>query len=241
MDQREDGKVSLAERFVKAMQPLPEDHFYKEALMQSMWSIDQFAALIAGLTPENYKRGERGDTQISGKVYAKREAYATKVFRQFLDQFKNGTAPRGWAASDNRIWMSSWRYIKWVSENDIPMNQRFFNELPLSLMELYFEFQPIHIALRVASKRSRAYHIAFYLKHAEELLKELPGLTPTQVYRHPRMENIERHIRELGGRYKKRTIIESWLPKIIDLKRGRPPKVKPPSFLLSEAAVKSTS
>ena len=226
MDQREDGKVSLAERFVKAMEPLPEDHFYKEALMQSMWSIDQFAALIAGLTPENYERGEKGDTQISEKVYAKREAYATKVFRQFLDQFKNGTAPRGWVARDNRIWMSPWRYIKWIAENNILINTRFFNELPLSLMELYFEFEPINTALRVASKYSRAYHMALYLKHAEELLKEQPGLTPTQVYRHPRMENVERYIRELKGQCKKRTILESWLPKIIDSKHGRPPKAK---------------
>lgn len=226
MDQEEDGKVSLVERFVKAMQPLPEDHFYKEALMQSMWSIDQFAALMAGLTPENYERGEKGNTLISEKVYAKREAYATKVFRQFLDQFKSSKAPRGWVTSDNRIWMSSWRYIKWVVENDIPMNQRFFNELPLSLMELYFEFQPTHIALRVASKHSRAYHMAYYLKHAEKLLKEQPDLTPIQIYRDPRMEHIERYIRELGGRCKKRTITESWLPKLIDLKRGRPRKVK---------------
>lgn len=127
MNQEEGGKVSLVERFVKAMQPLTEDHFYKESLMQSMWSIDQFAALIAGLTLENYKRGERGNTQISKNVYSKREAYATKVFGQFLDQFRSGTAPRGWIANDNRIWMSSWRYIKWVVENDIPMNQRFFN------------------------------------------------------------------------------------------------------------------
>ena len=226
MDQREDGKISLLERFVKAMEPLTEDHFYKESLMQSMWSIDQFAALIAGLTLENYKRGERGDTQISEKVYAKREAYATKVFRQFLDLFKSGKAPRGWAAGDNRIWMSSWRYIKWIVENDIPMNQRFFNELPLSLMELYFEFEPTNTALRVASKYSRIYHMAYYLKHAEALLKEQPDLTPTQIYRNTRMEHVERHIRDLGGCYKKRTIIESWLPKIIDLKRGRPPKVK---------------
>jgi hypothetical protein len=93
-------------------------------------------------------------------------------------------------------------------------------------MELYFEFEPTRTALRVASKRSRAYHMAYYLKHAEELLKEQPDLTPIQIYRHPRMENVERHIRELGGRYKKRTIVESWLPKVIDLKRGRPPKVK---------------
>ena len=68
--------------------------------------------------------------------------------------------------------------------------------------------------------------MAYYLKHAEELLKEQPGLTPIQIYRHPRMENVQRHIRELRGHYKKRTITESWLPKVIDSKRGRPPKVK---------------
>ncbi len=224
MDREEDGKVSLVERFVKAMQPPTEDSIYKESLMGSLWSIDQFAALIAGLTPENYERGERGDTQISENVYAKREVYATKVFDQFLDQFRSGTVPQGYVASDNRIWMSPWRYIKWIAENNILINKRFFNELPLSLMELYFEFQPIPMALRVASKHSRAYHMALYLKHAEALLKEQPDLTPIQVYRHPRMEHVERYIRELGGRYKKRTITESWLPKVIDSKRGRPPK-----------------
>ena len=99
MDREVDGKVSL----VKAMQPLTEDQFYKESLMQSMWSVDQFAALIAGLTLENYERGERGETQISEDVYAKREAYATKVFDQFLDQFRSGKGPQGWVAGDNRI------------------------------------------------------------------------------------------------------------------------------------------
>jgi hypothetical protein len=43
---------------------------------------------------------------------------------------------------------------------------------------------------------------------------------------HPHMQNIQRYIRELGGKYKKRTIVESWLSKIVDRPRGRPKKIR---------------
>jgi hypothetical protein len=93
-------------------------------------------------------------------------------------------------------------------------------------MELFFEFMPTNLALRTASKHSRDYHEALYLQHAEKLREEVSGISPSEIYRHPRMENIERYIRQLGGNYKKRTILESWLPKIIDSSIGRPKKQK---------------
>lgn len=101
----------------------------------------------------------------------------------------------------------------------------FFEHLPLTLKELYFEFQPINSALRTAPRYSRAYHEAYYLDHARRHIDGIrPKPSPTEIYNDPHMQNVQRYIRELGGNYKKRTIVESWLPKIQKHPRGRPKK-----------------
>lgn len=218
--------MSLAEAFAKAFQPPPEEELYKAAINKTLWSIDEAAALIAGLTRENYKNGSKGSMTVSEEEFRKREDYATTIFSQMLDDLEKKKTLVKFIPIEDRIYFSPWRYIKWVAENEVKMHKRFFNELPLSLMELYFEFQPINIALRTASKHSRGYHEALYLKHAEEILETSPDLSPSEIYRHPHMQNVGRYIRELGGKYKKRTILESWLPKIINSFIGRPKKNK---------------
>jgi hypothetical protein len=94
---------------------------------------------------------------ISAEEFRKREGHATIVFRQMLDDLKKKKTLIKFIPIDDCIYFSPWRYIKWIAENDVKMHKRFFNVLPLSLMELYFEFQPINTALRTASKHSRNY------------------------------------------------------------------------------------
>lgn len=220
---------SLAERLRQAMLPPLEEEIYLAAIRQALWSIDQFAALMGGLTPENYKNGTKGSTQITDDQFIKREAYATKVFSQFLDYMEETSAVRDFVISDEHMFMSSWKFIKWIAENNIPMKKRFYTTLPLALKELYIEFQPISTALRTQPHYSRAYHEALYLQHAEELLEEFPSLTPKEIYQNPRMENVLRSLRSKNGHYKKRTILESWLPKLMKRERGRPKKPSKPS------------
>lgn len=217
--------VSLAEQFRLAMLPPSEEQIYQAAMQQKLWTIDEFAALMGGLTPENYKVGSKGIAKMTDEVFAKREAAATKIFSQFLDDMEKTTIARDFILADKSMYMSAWKYIKWVAINNIPMKKRFFNALPFELMELYFEFQPTSIALRTQSHYSRAYHEALYLEHAEKLIKQFPLLTPKDIFKHPHMENIRRMIRDLGGRYTQRTLRESWLPKLIKKTRGRPKKL----------------
>lgn len=104
-----------------------------------------------------------------------------------------------------------------MAQNEIFPNKRFFNAISKELRWIYFEFQPRQIALRKANKYSREYHKAYYLEHAELLLSASAEnqLTPQEIYDHPEMQNVLRYIHELKGKYKKRTITESWLPDLL--------------------------
>ncbi len=216
--------LSLSESFLRAMAPPLEADIYQSHMKQALWSIDEFSALMAGLTPENYKKGTKGSTLITDEIFVKREAFATQIFSQFLDYMGKNHVLEDFTTTDENMYMSSWKFIKWIALHNIPLKNRFFNSLPFTLMELFIEFQPINVDLRTAPLRSLAYHKALYLQHAQKLLKENPDLKPMQIYKDPRMQNIQRYIRELGGNYKKRTFLDSWLPEIIVSPIGRPKK-----------------
>jgi hypothetical protein len=217
-------KEDFARRFTQAVMPSEENSF-KSYFHRELWTPDQGAALVAGLDPETYRKGHA--IEFEPKEYAKRDAHATKVLTHFLDDAEKGIwRKKDFKIAENEIYVSTWKFIKWLSERDIKMHERFFNQLLLTQMELYFEFTPTNIALRTASRRSRAYHEAYYLKKAEQLMETLREvLSPTEVYDHPHMQDVLRYIRELGGHYTKRTIVTSWLPKLIDSPIGRPQKI----------------
>lgn len=217
--------MSLADDLATVFKTTDNDA-YKSAIERALWSLDEASALIAGLVPENYKNGSKGYMNISDEEFMKRNNYASTIFSQMLDDIDEKGTLAKFIPHDNRIFLSPWKYVKWIAENNIEINKRFFTALPLSLMELYYEFQPINTALRTASKHSRDYHQALYLQHAKKLMEELPEINISEIYRHSHMKNIERYIRELGGKYKQRTLLESWLPKIKKSVIGRPKKHK---------------
>lgn len=213
----------FAQRFSRAVMPSEENSF-RSCLRKDYWSVDQFASLLAGLDPETYKRGKA--QELPEKEYKKRAAGATHYFHLLLEDIEK----KNWRRAHlipvgDAICASSWRWIKWLAQQPIIPNPLFFEYLPLHLKELYFEFQPTESALRTALRHSRVYHEAFYLDHARRLLDwEVGDSTPSQIYKHPHMQNVERYIREMGGSYTRRTIVESWLRKLKTRSRGRPKK-----------------
>jgi hypothetical protein len=218
-------REEFAKRFAQAVMP-SEFNDYKAYLHNHLWSLDQCAALMAGLNPGCYKKGK--SVELLEKEHNKRAQVATRFFHQLLDDIEKGN----WRKHDlisigDSIYVSAWKCIKWIAQQQILTDKLFFEYLPLPLKELYFEFQPINTALRTASRRSRAYHEAYYLDHAQKL-KDWSGrkkLSPTEIYNNPHMQNVQRYIRELGGNYKQRTFVESWLQKLEERSRGRPKKV----------------
>lgn len=216
-------KEEFAKRFAQAVIP-SEFNDYKAYLHNHFWSLDQCAALIAGLNPDCYKNGQ--SFELSQKEYKKRAKHATHLFQRLLDDIDKGKwRKHDLLPIDDAVCISAWRCIKWIAQRQLVTHKLFFEHLPLTLKELYFEFQSINSALRIAPRHSRAYHEAYYLDHARRLIDwNRPRLSPTEIYNDPHMQNVQRYIRELGGKYKKRTIVESWLPKIQKQTRGRPRK-----------------
>ena len=53
------NRRSLAEQFADAMNPR-EENLYLSWMKEQFWSIDEFSALMGGITPKNYKNGTKG-------------------------------------------------------------------------------------------------------------------------------------------------------------------------------------
>lgn len=203
-------------------QNLSEDELYKSYFNKNFWTLDQFLALIVGLTPEKFnaliKFNKTFNEEEENKIYEAldiKEKFISDVeykkikYIQFIEE---------------TIEISPWKYIKWAAENEIPIIYKFFKCLPLYLMELLIEFQPMNTDLRLMPMHRREYHRALYLQHAEELIENIP-MTNEQIFQNEKMQNVLRYIRELGGNYKKSTIIKSWLPQLHPTrKKGRPKK-----------------
>lgn len=86
MDKAE-TKEEFAKRFAEAVMP-SEFNDYKAFLNEHFWSLDQSAALMAGLNPDCYKNGK--SIELSEKEYKKRAKHATRFFQQLLDDIDKG-------------------------------------------------------------------------------------------------------------------------------------------------------
>lgn len=203
---------------------------YKDHIIKELWSTDEFSALTQRLLPWRYKEivNENFDLEQLSNNERKQALAAMQLNNKLLFNIRNEKIENVHYIEKETL-ISAWKCIKWLAENQSPIKKMFYKSLPLSLMELYFEFQPMNAALRNKNIYSRDYHEAYYLKHAEELIKKNRNpMTPAEIYNHPYMkDNIQHYIREKGGYYKKRTILQSWIPKLYQKrKKGRPKKHK---------------
>ncbi len=217
-----------------------EDQIYKSYFEKTLWTIDEFSALMIGITPEKYEQLLREDIQnlsfedfrknqdVILKDFEKLKA-ANKIYERFMNRLKKDFSLIEFHSIDKRLTLSPWKFIKWIAMNSIPVKKKFFNELPLYLVEIYIEFQPINVAVRKEPKWHRNYHRALYLQHAGKVIEESKRkMTPEDIYNHPHMEWVRRTFKNINGKqvtYTKRTIKESWLSKIYPKKRGRPRKL----------------
>lgn len=203
---------------------------FNNYLIKEFWSIDELSALSYRMLPHRYK--EIVNNKFYDKHLSKNDrnkiAAAKRLKTRLLYDINSNNSKYVYLGKEEEENITSWKCIKWLAENQIPIDNLFFKALSFTLMELYFEFQPMNTALRNKRKDSRGYHEALYLKHAEELMKkENRQMSPTELYKHPHMKNVQRSIRDLKGYYKESTILKSWLPKLFPKRqKGRPKSPK---------------
>lgn len=229
MEASEYEKGSLWNSFQEAFGLKPPS--YKSYFKKDTWTIDEFAALMVGLTPHRFKEiCEKAEVDDPTLISRKELNQSLKANRLVSALFKDGSKVHSvklqYSESRGAFFMSCWRYIKWSAVNSIPMLVKFVEELPLILLELYCEFDPDEQTLRTQPKFHQRYHRTLYLKHALELIsRSQKPLSRKEIYSHSHMQNImDSFIDRQGKRvsYGYRTITESWLPKIDKKKRGRP-------------------
>ncbi len=195
----------------------------------TMWSIEAFGALTVGLTPDRYAhiRAGTGESPSNLELYlcSKADETTTKLLKDLIKRKDEYIQ-----LIDDQMVMTCWRYIKWVATSQISVKTKFVEHLPLILIELYLEFQPINEALRTRSRFSSAHHRAQYLEYAKELQRSSPRrLYRREIYDHPRMQRVADGFRDHNGKrktYSKRVIMNSWLKHIDPQPRGRPKSTK---------------
>jgi hypothetical protein len=215
-----------------------EPTLYKSYFKTELWSLQEFAALAVGITPDLYKNMANKHTTEVTKTNFTNFARANDILGLLVEDLRNETKSIGLdllknaiRTSDppklNKVYMLPWSFLKWAAIREIGLVGRFIKCLPLHLKQLYLEFRPVDYILRSCSPREREYHQAYYLRHAEHVINTSPiRLTRTALYNHPEMQNALRLIRKWGGHYSKRAITDKWLSKLENLKRGRPRKAE---------------
>lgn len=208
--------------------PPSEEVLYQSHFKSDLWSLEEFCALMGGLSPERHKAISEHKAENITQVDIKRLADAHKIFKQFLRHFEEVYTTEKMHEVNGDFYMTPWKFIKWIAMHEIPIKERFFDSLPLYLMEIFFEFGSTNTSLRTQPQWSRAYHEAYYLKNAQLVIHaSSQRLSRNAIYSHPRMQDVLRQVRQLGGHYTKRTITDIWLAKLEECKRGRPKKNSP--------------
>jgi len=201
---------------------------YLSYFQKEVWTISEFTSLVAGLSPEEFYEIHDDKNEIVYKKQFEKYCYANKIFKQFIKGLNKDITSEKIHSNGNELFLTLYQYVKWLAENQIPMKKIFAKALPLYLHEVFLEFQPLEKTIKTKPQWERDFHEAIYLKNAEQLMnKSKKKLTRKDIYDHPQMKWIKMTFKNKKGtqkKYSKRTIIDSWLPKIDPKKRGRPRK-----------------
>lgn len=208
-----------------------EEQAYKAYFKKAGWTIAEFSALIVGLTPDEYQTINDPNNSSVTKKQFEQYKQSNKIFSSFIkDNLKSPDTIdlNGIHSIEEGLYLSPWRYIKWIAEKQIPFKRKFMSALPLHLLELIQEFSPHNHGLKTIPQWKREHHKLLYQAHALKLIESSKQrLSRDEIFRHPQMEYIARTFIGKDNkqiRYKKRTITESWLAEIDPQKRGRPRK-----------------
>ncbi|NGX34812.1 MAG: hypothetical protein K1060chlam1_01169 [Candidatus Anoxychlamydiales bacterium] len=193
---------------------------YNDHIIKELWSTDEFSALTQRLLPKRYKEivDENFDLKQLSSNERKQALAAMKLNNKLLLDIENKKIENVYFIEKETL-ISAGKCIKWLVETQTPIKKMFFKALPLSLMELYIEFQPINNTLRNGEKKNPEYHRAYYIRAVEKLIKqERRPMKPKEIYNH--LKGVQHYLRELGCRAKKRTVIELWIPKAENYKKN---------------------
>jgi hypothetical protein len=204
------------------------EEIYQSYFEKTFWTISEFCSLMAGLTPDEFEKIDDKDNKTVTETEFKKYCHANKIYKKIVNWINKDIPIEQFYWNGEEMILTPYKYVKWSAENQIPFKKKFVKSLPLYLLEVILESQPIEKTIKTRPQWGRDYHEAIYLKNAEQIInKSKKRLSREEIYNHLQMKYIEMTFKNKDGtrkKYKKRTITESWLRKIDHQKRGRPRK-----------------
>lgn len=218
------SKPSLYE----ALFPTPkqaEEKEYRHYFSRDTWSIDEFSALMVGITPHRLKEIRATEITLENIKDIRKSSEATEIIGKFLKSFKSKSDIDELYFFNDTAYLSPWKFIKWLALNNIKIRNRFCSELPIHLLELYLFFHPENIKSIAQGKNLIEFHRNLYRKFALNILETHPDISREELYQ--RCKPAEAQFKDAKGKrkgYKKRTLKNEWLKEVHLLRRGRPKK-----------------
>jgi hypothetical protein len=112
-DKNDQSEATAATSFLARILATPtEDFIYRSYFTKELWSVDDFAALVAGLTPEKFREIGKQEGKHSKKEIT-RSLFAFKVIEKFYKSLKDILELS--VLSDNKWYMSPWKFMKWLA------------------------------------------------------------------------------------------------------------------------------
>ena len=206
--------AELLESMFPSGEPLDKSYFSEDS-----WPLWKFCLLAHRLRPEDIdtSRDEWHEYELD------RLDAARKLYQKFRKHIKEIALEEAILDLSAGLHMRPWKYMKWCARKGVRLPSLAIKSFPLSFSEQYLEFLDPLIS---KPKNSRDFHQAFYLQHAAAVRLQYSVYSYPDIYDHPHMQKVLRHIS--SGRkkpYTRKTILTSWLPKLFGkLSCGRPHK-----------------
>lgn len=198
-----------------------EKQEYKRYFTRELWSVEEFGALMAGMTPDEFKKYEKKTN--NPKIYKKILTSVKLINKFYKSRLRNKCD--GCFFFKKAAYFSPWRYIQWMAHNNIPIRKRFAEQLPFHLMELYLFFQLDNIKSYAQGKNLSEFNKNLYQKYAKEILEKHPHISRDQLYQ--RCKYAEIQLKDEKGKrkpYSEKYLKYEWLKEINPKPVGRPKK-----------------
>lgn len=209
-----------------------EEDRYKSFFSRDVWSAEEFGALVCGFDPTRLKE------ILNEKIFPKNLQEEKKanesliIANQFLADLVGlcEENPLEVNSLEGGLYLSCWKYIRWLAKKNIKMKVRFLRALPLNLLELFEAFDPENETLRNANIYSSEYHQAKLKVNVEALLQRNhpKKMRHIEIYNDPSIQKVLHSFRSDKNKprwYKKDHVIKHWIAKWNrDCPRGRSSK-----------------
>jgi hypothetical protein len=207
-----------------------EEDKYKNCFSKDFWSLDEFGALMVGLSPQRYYKvlsfnGIPKDQDLHADF--SRALDASWFKGKFLDYTIKESETKNSRQSKYGIVYPSCKYIQWIALKNIQMRKRFCGHLSVTQWGIFNLLQKDNLKKIAPTLTLTDKHRIQYQEKAQYIVASHPGISRDDLYNW--LKPLAASFKDESGKRKKyedRTLRNTWLAPVDIRPKGWPNKKK---------------